>query len=109
MGHEEISAEQFSRSEGVEEWRVLGWHAYAVYRTGDFVTGLDLVNEIGRLAEAADHHPDLKLSYPQVAVRLSTHDTNSLTTLDLDLARAIAAAARDRDLAGDPDEITAWK
>jgi 4a-hydroxytetrahydrobiopterin dehydratase len=51
--YEQISAERFSAAEGVGEWRVLGWHAFAVFRTGTFATGLALVNAIGELAEAA--------------------------------------------------------
>ncbi|MCR1781078.1 4a-hydroxytetrahydrobiopterin dehydratase [Nocardioides carbamazepini] len=107
--YEQISAERFSAAEGVGEWRVLGWHAFAVFRTGTFATGLALVNAIGELAEAADHHPDLKLGYPALAVRLATHDTESLTTADLDLAQRISAAARDLGVAGDPDAVRAWE
>ncbi|GAA1507253.1 4a-hydroxytetrahydrobiopterin dehydratase [Nocardioides humi] len=109
MGYEQISAEEFSRAEGVADWRVLGVHAFAVFRTGSFATGLQLVNAIGELAEAANHHPDLKLGYPSLAVHLSTHDTGSLTTADLDLARRISAAARDLGVAGDPEAVVAWE
>ncbi|WP_408897364.1 4a-hydroxytetrahydrobiopterin dehydratase [Nocardioides sp. R1-1] len=108
MGYEEISAEQFSQAEGVADWRVLGVHAYAVFRTGSFATGLQLVNAIGELAEEANHHPDLKLGYPSLAVHLTTHDTGTLTTADLDLAQRISAAARNLGVAGDPDAVQAW-
>lgn len=99
--YEQVSAEEFRAAEGVEDWRVVGQEAQIEFATGNFATGLRLVNEIGRLAEEADHHPDLILTYPKVGVSLSTHDTNSLTTADLDLARAISAAARDLGVVGD--------
>ncbi|TNM38317.1 4a-hydroxytetrahydrobiopterin dehydratase [Nocardioides albidus] len=109
MGYEQISAEQFSRSEGVGDWKVVGEHAFAVFRTGSFATGLELVNAIGELAEEANHHPDLKLGYPALAVHLTTHDTGSLTTADLDLAQRISAAARNLGVAGDPEAVQAWE
>jgi len=108
MGYQQITAEEFARAEGMGDWRVVGTHAYAVFRTGSFATGLALVNAIGELAEAADHHPDLKLGYPSLAVHLTTHDTGTLTTADLGLAQRISAAARDLGVAGDPDAVEAW-
>ncbi len=108
MGYEQITAEEFSNAEGLADWRVTGEHAYAVFRTGSFVKGLALTNAIGDLAEAANHHPDLKLGYPSLAVHLTTHDTGSLTTADRDLAQKISAAARDAGVEGDPDATTDW-
>lgn len=107
--YDKITAAEFSAAEGVDDWRVLWWQAFALFRTRSFATGLALVNEIGRLAEEADHHPDLNFRYGVLEVRLSTHDTMSLTTADLDLARAISAAARALDVAGDPGAIRTWE
>ena len=93
--YETITADDFTRAEGLEDWGVLGWHAYALFETGDFATGLRLVNEIGRLAEEANHHPDLCLRYGAVAVRTGTHDAKALTTADTALATGIMAATQD--------------
>lgn len=106
---EQITAQQFSEADGVGDWRVLWWQAFAVYRTGDFATGLNFVNEIGRLAEEAGHHPDLNLRYPILEIRLATHATFSLTTKDLDLARAISAAAQRLGVTPDPAAIRTWE
>ena len=57
------------------------------FATGDFATGLELVDRIGASAEEADHHPDLTLTYPEVTVTLSSHDVGGITSRDLDLAR----------------------
>ena len=53
---------------------MLGDGACAYFRTGSFAAGVELVDEIGRLADAADHHPDVDLRYAGVTVRLITHD-----------------------------------
>ena len=68
---ESMTPKQFHDAEGVEDWRVLWSVAFATYRTGDFATGLALVDRIGAAAEEADHHPDLDLRYSHVTVRLS--------------------------------------
>ncbi len=75
-----------------------GWHRVGEtirveFATGDFATGLRLVNLIGASAEAADHHPDLTLTYPTVAVTLSSHDVGGVTGRDIDLARRVSGHA----------------
>ncbi|MBB2943894.1 4a-hydroxytetrahydrobiopterin dehydratase [Actinoplanes lutulentus] len=59
-------------------------------RTGDFATGLALVNAIGAAAEAADHHPDLDLRYTYVDVTLVSHDIGAVSGRDLRFARTVA-------------------
>lgn len=107
--YEVISPARFSEAEGVDDWRVLWWQAFALFRTKNFATGLRLVNEIGRLAEEADHHPDLNFRYGVLEVRLATHATMSLTDADLDLAQKISAAARDLGVAAAPEAIRTWE
>lgn len=97
--YERLTTDEFAVSDGLEDWHVEGVEATAVFASGNFVTGLALVNEIGRLAEEVNHHPDLTLTYPKVGVSLTTHDTGTLTTADRDLAQAISAAARDLGIA----------
>jgi 4a-hydroxytetrahydrobiopterin dehydratase len=59
------------------------------YATDGWPTTLMLVNAIGFLAEAADHHPDLAVSWGSVEVRLSTHSAKGITGKDFALAREI--------------------
>ncbi|WP_433825217.1 VOC family protein [Actinoplanes sp. CA-015351] len=59
-------------------------------RTGDFATGLALVNAIGAAAEAADHHPDLDLRYTYLDVTLVSHDIGAVSGRDLRFARTVA-------------------
>ena len=49
------------------------------------------LNAVSFLAERANHHPDLALSYGKLAVRLSTHDANGVSERDFSLAREIDA------------------
>jgi 4a-hydroxytetrahydrobiopterin dehydratase len=56
----------------------------------DFVEALALVLEIGKLAEAANHHPDIDIRYRTVHLSLSTHSAgNTVTDKDFALAQQI--------------------
>lgn len=76
-------------------WRVILGRVHATFVTGSFERGLELVNGIGELAEAANHHPDVVLRYPSVAVSLVSHDVGGLTSRDVDLGTKISALADD--------------
>jgi 4a-hydroxytetrahydrobiopterin dehydratase len=104
---ERITPRQFHEAVGVEDWRVLVYFdgACAHFRTGSFAVGVALVDAIGVLADAADHHPDVDLRYGGVTVRLKTHSARGLTEHDLQLARQISVAARELGVPADPTAV----
>jgi 4a-hydroxytetrahydrobiopterin dehydratase len=55
----------------------------------DFAAALAWVNQVGAVAEAANHHPDIAISWNKVTLTLSTHSAGGLTQADLDLAKEI--------------------
>jgi len=59
------------------------------YKTEGSLTTLMLVNQIGYVAEAAYHHPDLSVTWAKVTVKLKTHSENGITGRDFELARKI--------------------
>lgn len=60
------------------------------FRFADFAAALAFVNEVGALAEAAAHHPDIDIRWNLVTLRLSTHsEGNVVTDRDHDLAARI--------------------
>ncbi|MDX1765559.1 MAG: 4a-hydroxytetrahydrobiopterin dehydratase [Candidatus Saccharimonadales bacterium] len=72
------------------EWAVVsGTTLSRVYEFEDFRSALGFVVKVGELAEKADHHPDLELSWGKVVVNITTHAENGLTQLDFDLAAQI--------------------
>ena len=76
-----------------------GW-IRRVYKTDGWPTTLMLVNAIGFFAEAADHHPDLAVSWGKVGVKLWTHSVGGITVSDVELARLIEQTALWRPPAG---------
>ncbi|HET9060795.1 MAG TPA: 4a-hydroxytetrahydrobiopterin dehydratase [Acidimicrobiales bacterium] len=100
-----LTAEEV-RQAGIDDWRQMRAQIKARFRTGDFVTGLALVNAIGEAAEAANHHPDITLTYTDVIVELSSHDVHGITDRDLDLARRISACAAELGIEADVSGLT---
>jgi 4a-hydroxytetrahydrobiopterin dehydratase len=55
----------------------------------NFAESLGFVNKVGALAEAADHHPDIKFGWGYAEFEITTHDRGGLTDFDFALAREI--------------------
>jgi 4a-hydroxytetrahydrobiopterin dehydratase len=102
---ERISPREFHEAGGVDDWRVVFGGACAHFRTGSFRVGVALINAIGDLADAANHHPDVDLRYPGVSVRLVTHEVGGLSPRDIELARQISAAAHGLGVTADPSAV----
>lgn len=60
---------------------------------GGFASSIAFVNRLAAAAEAADHHPDLAISWNRVTVELSTHSQGGVTEKDLALAAEADALA----------------
>jgi 4a-hydroxytetrahydrobiopterin dehydratase len=102
---DQITAEQFHQAEGVDDWRVVFAGAGAHFTTGSFANGVALVDRIGALADAANHHPDVDLRYSAVAVRLISHDVGGLSKRDVALAQQISSAAKELGIGADPSMV----
>lgn len=55
----------------------------------DFKGALAFANEVGALAEAVYHHPDLMVSWGKVGVSISSHSVGGLSVNDFILAGRI--------------------
>lgn len=92
---------------GLADWRLLYRALQTRYRTGDFATGLALVNAIGAVAEEMDHHPDLDLRWGHLNIRLWSHDVGGVTGRDVRLARRITDLAAAAGVRAAPEEVSA--
>lgn len=102
---ERLTATQV-REASLADWRQILGRIKARFRTGDFAAGLALVTKIGEAAEAANHHPDVLLTYSDVIVTLSSHDVGGITSRDLDLARQISRHAAELGIEADVSGLT---
>jgi 4a-hydroxytetrahydrobiopterin dehydratase len=64
------------------------------FRFKDFNEAFGFMSRVALVAEKRDHHPEWKNVYKTVEVVLATHDAGGVTALDIDLAKAMDAIAR---------------
>jgi 4a-hydroxytetrahydrobiopterin dehydratase len=60
----------------------------------DFNEAFGFMARAALVAEKNDHHPEWRNVYKTVEVVLATHDAGGVTALDIDLAKAMNAIAR---------------
>src|SRR2546423_15329549 len=94
------SSEIQQRLQALPNWRLEEGAIVRENQTDGWPTTLMLVNAIGFVAEAADHHPDLAVSWGKVGVKLWTHSAGGVTASDMELAQLIEQTALWRPPAG---------
>ncbi len=77
------------RLDELGDWEREGDDIQKVFEFDDFSTAIKFVNDVAKLAERYDHHPDIDIRYSRVTLSLSTHSEGGLTSLDFDLAGEI--------------------
>lgn len=100
--------------DAVQGWSYKDHAIRRTYETDGWPITLMLVNALGFVAEAADHHPDLTVTYRRVAVALSTHSAGGVTAKDFALARKFNEIALWRPrpesaLTGTPDRFVSGR
>lgn len=78
-----------TRLDDLAEWVREGDAIVRVFDCGDFVGAVAFVNKLLPVAEAANHHPDVAISWKNVTVTLSTHSEGGITENDFALAAQI--------------------
>ena len=74
----------------LEGWSVVdNHHLQKLVQFPDFQTALDFTNQVGAVAEAEDHHPDIYLAWGKVELTLWTHKIDGLTESDFVMAAKI--------------------
>src|SRR5262245_14185406 len=58
----------------------------------DFPTAIRLVDEVAKIAEEMNHHPDMDIRWRRVHFSLRTHVSKGVTQYDIELAHRIEVA-----------------
>lgn len=72
-----------------EGWEEVDGALERTWTHASFPAAIAFVNRVAELAEQADHHPDIAISYRTVTLRLSTHSEGRITDRDHSLAARI--------------------
>lgn len=74
-------------------WAQEGESIVRTFKFPDHITAFGFVTRVAMAAEVMDHHPDLRIVYNTVDIRLNSHDAGGVTTSDVKLAERITALA----------------
>jgi 4a-hydroxytetrahydrobiopterin dehydratase len=89
-----LSADELSSAlASLPGWSVKDGKLVRSFRFADFVAAFGFMTRAALVAERLGHHPDWSNVYDRVEVTLWTHDKGGLTSLDVELATAMNAAA----------------
>ena len=74
------------------EWVIIGsTNLVKVFEFKNYRSTVGFVVLVVELAEKADHHPEVRLSWGKAEVSLTTHGESGLTQKDFELAKSIEA------------------
>ena len=93
-----LSAEQIAEKlKALPGWEYKGNAISKTFKFKEFIHGIEFVQKVAEIAEAADHHPDITINYTRVTFSCSTHSEGGVTDKDFKLANNIEIAFKDRD------------
>jgi 4a-hydroxytetrahydrobiopterin dehydratase len=75
----------------LQGWTLDGNAIRKQYTLGGFPDAIAFATRLAFDAEAADHHPDILITYKRVTLTFSTHSEGGLTEKDFAGARAVDA------------------
>jgi 4a-hydroxytetrahydrobiopterin dehydratase len=84
-----LAEEVSERLNGLQNWDAVNDKLHKRFEFANFAESLAFVNKAGVLAEAVDHHPDIKLGWGYAEFEITTHDRGGITDFDFALAKQI--------------------
>lgn len=95
MDRSKLNAQTVSdKLETLAGWRFENEAIERTFLFSNFVEAFGFMSQAALVAERMDHHPEWFNVYKKVDVRLTTHDANGVTALDLALAEKMNDIAR---------------
>jgi 4a-hydroxytetrahydrobiopterin dehydratase len=93
-----LSADQIAEKlKALPGWEYKNNAISRTFKFKEFLHGIEFVQKVAEIAEAADHHPDITINYTRVTFTCSTHSDGGVTDKDFKLAQNIEIAFQDRD------------
>ncbi len=83
------------RLDEIGDWEREGNEIQKIFEFDDFASAIRFVNDVAKLADRYDHHPDMDIRYNRVKLTLTTHSEGGITGIDFDLAADIEQSIED--------------
>jgi 4a-hydroxytetrahydrobiopterin dehydratase len=82
-------AEVRKRLRGLKGWKLDGKFIVKTFEFEEFMDGIKFIEDVAKVAESEEHHPDIHVRYTTVTLSVQTHSEEGVTEWDVDLAEAI--------------------
>jgi 4a-hydroxytetrahydrobiopterin dehydratase len=73
----------------VKNWKIKNKKLYKEFKFKDFKSALKFVNQVSKIAEKEQHHPDIYFTWGKCNIELYTHAVKGLSENDFILAAKI--------------------
>ena len=73
----------------LNEWMIHNELLVKEFVFSTFQDAINFVNAVAKIADEADHHPDIFISFNKVRISLITHDLGEISEKDYSLAKEI--------------------
>ncbi len=81
--------EVVQRLKGLKDWNRDEQTILKKFKFQSFPQAIEFVNKVAKLAEEAQHHPTIVITYNRVTLALTTHSEGGLTEKDFQMASRI--------------------
>ncbi|QCC48847.1 4a-hydroxytetrahydrobiopterin dehydratase [Halobellus limi] len=82
----ELLSDEEIRTQLPDEWEQEGDEIARTYAFDDYLAGVSFATQVGEVAEEEFHHPEIRIGYEEVEVRLTSHEEGGITEKDIRLA-----------------------
>jgi len=87
----ELLSDEEVRSQLPDGWDRDGDEITRTYEFEDYLSGISFVTQVGEVSEEEFHHPEIRVGYKEVEVRLTSHEEGGITGQDIRLANLFDA------------------
>ena len=87
----ELLSDEEIRSRLPDDWERDADEITRTYGFDDYLSGISFVTQVGEVAEEEFHHPEIRVGYKEVEIRLTSHEEGGITGQDIRLANLFDA------------------
>ena len=84
-----INPDEINKTLSNQNWSYKNNRISKSFEFGSYIEGINFVNEIAKIAEQRNHHPDINIGWCKVEISITSHDLGGVTTKCVNLATTI--------------------
>ena len=73
----------------LDDWSFSNNKIHKNFSFNTYMDGIAFVNQLAKIAEENNHHPDIIINYKRISIRYWTHTASGVTLADIQMAQKI--------------------